>query len=306
MNNLQLLSLFLLSVAINLLILVLHVVLISKDTKRRRRNLGHYLQEAGYNVLRIRWGHESKHCRVTIRENGKKKKIYLMCKHGNHFYVYDGKSDPSYLAFLNADGSTKTYGLPNKSLRSGYCLYICRQVKNSKFFSAACGVLAGGALGLFNFNTFDLLFNYLMFAPPMWIVHISGWQRAIDPSGFTDPIMLGILTGASFVIYLIPPMLAATSIYSRLRGPLVISDRPICLKCAYNLRGNRSRKCPECGQEIDTPPKDSVEAYGRRLRLMGRLVPAPPAHGYDPVYPQLDEELESAMKDWQETGDEGT
>ncbi len=53
---------------------------------------------------------------------------------------------------------------------------------------------------------------------------------------------------------LIPPVVLILSFLASrwIRGQIVIQDGTLCPTCAYNLTGNTSMKCPECGRTYTT------------------------------------------------------
>ncbi len=274
---------YLLSIAfgINVLILIPATVWAIKDTRRRRKHLKRYLQAMRYRVLRIRWGDSSKRCKVKIREHGEVKKIYPQCAYGHHFYIYDGKPEPSRLIFFSEVNSMKIYELPDSSLRIGYCLYTCRRVKNSRLVSAAGSILAGGTLGFFNWIATDMFLSYLTSKPPVWFRQVMEWLWQVDPTGSYIQILALIPTSIAAFAFFFPPVIIAGAIYWKLRGPLIISDTAICLKCTYDLRCNESQQCPECGHKIEPNPEGPVNALTRSSELMREFVPPPPMR-YNP------------------------
>ena len=52
----------------------------------------------------------------------------------------------------------------------------------------------------------------------------------------------------SFIPFLIAASLFRRSIQASLRRQLLAMGKPICLKCGYDLTGNTSGICPECGE----------------------------------------------------------
>lgn len=72
------------------------------------------------------------------------------------------------------------------------------------------------------------------------------WLRravGIDPS-WTGGASGGV-SGATGVIAV--QYLFRRPIQQQLRTQLNQQGRPVCMKCGYNLRGNVSNRCPECG-----------------------------------------------------------
>lgn len=67
------------------------------------------------------------------------------------------------------------------------------------------------------------------------------------------------------------PYLAARLLFDRLRWRWVEGDTPYCEQCSYNLTGNVSRRCPECGTAIPT--------VSRRGSMTHATPPRPDAGG---------------------------
>ncbi|GEM_PF-4559013 len=61
----------------------------------------------------------------------------------------------------------------------------------------------------------------------------------------TDAILCWALIG--------PPAIFGLLILVRAARRHVLPNHPHCSKCAYDLTGNRSDRCPECGQDLDSP-----------------------------------------------------
>lgn len=65
--------------------------------------------------------------------------------------------------------------------------------------------------------------------------------------GFIAFWIVGLLS-----VFIFPPVVAI-AIYAALTrgyGPSAPDDEPQCRKCGYNLTGNVSGVCPECGERI--------------------------------------------------------
>ena len=73
-----------------------------------------------------------------------------------------------------------------------------------------------------------------------------------------------MLTVTCFMIgfILLPLLVFQSRIRRDLRRQLFEQGHPICIPCGYNLTGNDSGRCPECGWEIDRG--DGLEADSGR------------------------------------------
>ena len=66
--------------------------------------------------------------------------------------------------------------------------------------------------------------------------------------------MLGIWTVIQFPFCLTTVVLLAYPIFALIRGPLRRHRRRkkgLCVACGYNLAGNESGVCPECGEAVE-------------------------------------------------------
>jgi hypothetical protein len=80
---------------------------------------------------------------------------------------------------------------------------------------------------------------------------------AVSPSPFKRPSVYTLPGWGSGVVTL---MFAAYPTIAFIRGPLRRWRRSrggLCLKCGYDLTGNVSGVCPECGTKIEQPPDSS-------------------------------------------------
>ncbi len=55
---------------------------------------------------------------------------------------------------------------------------------------------------------------------------------------------------ACLTVYLIVTIFASRLLYKKLRWKMVYDDGLLCLNCDYDLTGNESGICPECGNKI--------------------------------------------------------
>ena len=75
---------------------------------------------------------------------------------------------------------------------------------------------------------------------------------AYDRGLWSAGIFYGLLAGS-----VIGGVLLSRSIYLRLRWRMVEYDSSYCLTCGYNLTGNTSGICPECGQPTTNQGADT-------------------------------------------------
>ena len=74
------------------------------------------------------------------------------------------------------------------------------------------------------------------------------WDKLVEsiPSDWSlYPLFMLNLIGFGFAIWF-----TRRDIRRRLREQLVKKGIPVCITCGYNLTGNESGVCPECGTEI--------------------------------------------------------
>ncbi|MEZ6086319.1 MAG: hypothetical protein R3E58_20745 [Phycisphaerae bacterium] len=78
----------------------------------------------------------------------------------------------------------------------------------------------------------------------LYLVHVLGF----DVDAVPDLVVIVF----AFSIGVLTTYLAAKRIYLVCRWTNAIPDGPICHQCRYNLTGNESGICPECGTPIAT------------------------------------------------------
>jgi len=108
----------------------------------------------------------------------------------------------------------------------------------------ALAAIAGFLIGRFlsaNSVLYGLAFGIGFTLP--WYVILSTPRRAV---------MILVDVGGVFVAILLSIWLAR-----RLRGKRATGDDPLCLTCGYNLRGNVSGTCPECGTPAPNLDRES-------------------------------------------------
>ncbi len=107
------------------------------------------------------------------------------------------------------------------------------------------------------------LFLCLLFIAPFALEAAGSriWGSGfIGSGGSSETLSLILFLLFSFFL----PYLAARVVYERLRWRQVASADPLCPNCLYNLTGNVSGRCPECGTPIDAG--QGVDSAGPSLR----------------------------------------
>jgi hypothetical protein len=66
----------------------------------------------------------------------------------------------------------------------------------------------------------------------------------------------GAMRSAEFVLDAFTCYLLARSAFFLLRRRRIPGDEPFCANCGYNLTGNVSGVCPECGENVCPPTTD--------------------------------------------------
>ena len=95
-------------------------------------------------------------------------------------------------------------------------------------------------------------------------IHIHGGEVVRQPGDESSRVGTGILMFFVLLSSILVPAAAASLIYTRLRWKYVASDHPLCPECGYNLTGNESGDCPECGTPV---PKQDC---GPEVRLRNK------------------------------------
>ena len=98
-------------------------------------------------------------------------------------------------------------------------------------------------------------------SPPDWLLRIGGGGvigvvvilTVMALSGMSKRVFqdIGLLMlGGGTAAYLVVCLVVARSVMRRsLRRLLVDCGIPVCIRCGYDLMGNVSGKCPECGEK---------------------------------------------------------
>ena len=79
------------------------------------------------------------------------------------------------------------------------------------------------------------------------------------------PIAIVVLVGSGFEI-LTAPVSALLAIVNLIICRKIPDDTPRCLECAYNLTGNVSGICPECGDPVTEPSQGQGPSWQRCRR----------------------------------------
>ncbi len=79
-------------------------------------------------------------------------------------------------------------------------------------------------------------------------VEAIGWR-------VTESVLLGYSATVA-ALMIVFSFIGSRAIYRRLRWRTIESTAPLCLKCDYNLTGNVSGICPECGEPVPDASAD--------------------------------------------------
>lgn len=79
---------------------------------------------------------------------------------------------------------------------------------------------------------------------------VRGNVHTVDLTNETPPIYAGLLWLVVILCAILLSYLIAIIVYEKARWRVIRSDHPVCPKCRYNLTGNTSGICPECGSAI--------------------------------------------------------
>ncbi len=100
-----------------------------------------------------------------------------------------------------------------------------------------------------------------------WILELlTGW-----PSVQAVETLLGVREHTALLLLLlvslVVPYPGSRALYVALRWKQVPDDIPHCKRCGYNLTGNTSGVCPECGKTI--PARSTVSSQPRSFSRSG-------------------------------------
>ncbi|NLX23240.1 MAG: hypothetical protein GXY55_16435 [Phycisphaerae bacterium] len=108
------------------------------------------------------------------------------------------------------------------------------------------------------------------------------------PDGGDEGVLLWLFLAPSMAIAVLILLIASLIllIYGiRQRRRLAISPRAICRSCGYDLQGNVSGRCPECGTEI--PPEPQAAASPWRFSNQPATVTPPVASPPETTWPAI-------------------
>lgn len=106
--------------------------------------------------------------------------------------------------------------------------------------------------GLVSVAVFVFMFVALGFA---LLLVFGCFLELVCPSFKAEPSFMSVLI-ASFAVSLFMSLRIAMLTYSLLRWRVIETGELYCSKCDYNLKGNVSGRCPECGWEIPKRSQD--------------------------------------------------
>ena len=134
---------------------------------------------------------------------------------------------------------------------------MARKIRQEK-----CSIAASLFAAILVFPGALVLSGFVIRGAVITITDSTGFGIAGLPDRFFDLI-------APYTIFGLPILVAyltSRTAYSKMRWKFIESDGRYCEKCGYDLTGNVSGRCPECGSPIATQaPADatSVEESSR-------------------------------------------
>ncbi|NOX58575.1 MAG: hypothetical protein GXP29_06925 [Planctomycetes bacterium] len=218
---------------------------------RSRRKIKRFLTGSGFAVARIRRLHGVGMGKcgydgyaVAYHEKGELKKAEFRTVDGRNFHVFYDLPGPTLLIYYDEDGSSRIHALPKTDLVRGEFLYYFLRIKHDALTSLLAAIIVAFVVVAITFAVSDLLKPPTLNMPYLLANITSLWKAFLAATGAIA--MVGLVIAS--------PGLACLT-YRYLRSELIMSDKPICQGCEYDLRGNESAVCPECGEEVsDYPP----------------------------------------------------
>ncbi|HNO80351.1 MAG TPA: hypothetical protein PKN33_20065 [Phycisphaerae bacterium] len=200
------------------------------------------LKGLGYTNLRVGLGIRGDGIPVAYMDSGTAKQAFVYAKSGFYFLATPDGDKLTHLITRRPDGSIESHELPDKNLIGGKVLHYCCKKNNSigvSLFWAILALIATPVILKWPLENFVFV----------WINNLAG-------SVGRSPIMLKAVQVLYFAVallfFVLIPMLLSVYVYRRLRYEKIFSWYPICKNCAYDLRGNVSANCPECGEVIES------------------------------------------------------
>lgn len=205
---------------------------------RDRSSIGRYLKarlldDARISFFKRSWGYMVQSC-----DDANPWCMIFRPIPGGHFYVFENDPEPAELVFCCPDGAMNVHRLPSPALLHGTQLHFHTKLKCSLGMSltrAALIWLLSIVLGLITFGLYiTITLTFVAYPEP------SHLYSLIAPIVFLEVVI---------ICFLLAPLWFAVIAYRRNRYERIVSDRPICSECGYDLTGNESGVCPECGTE---------------------------------------------------------
>ncbi|HNO80350.1 MAG TPA: hypothetical protein PKN33_20060 [Phycisphaerae bacterium] len=205
---------------------------------RERTKIQRYMSErvAGdfrITLLKLGGGH-----RVRSANKNDVDQMFFRFIKGGHFYVYINSREPSELAYVKPDGTLRIYQLPDPRLDDGIQLHRHREIKHSVGASLLSALLTW-------FLT--IVFGVLVFAAYYKFTFLIG------PSPFYSLIAPALFLEIVIIFLLLLPIWLAVIVFRRSRYKNIVTNNEICAQCGYDLTGNESGVCPECGSDSLMP-----------------------------------------------------
>ena len=203
-----------------------------------RTRIKQFLRERGNELVRIGWIEGRRGYTVSFREGDDVRKVNFRRVFGGHLHVFTESRNPSKLIYFATDGSINVHELPNKNLANGRWPHHHTRIAESASSSLCAGVV---------------VFVLTIFAVAFLIVPAIDWtiQTVLGSSPPTSHFaqLLRFCTTLLYVACTFAPFATAVWTYRHKRYELHTSDAPIqiCRQCGYDLKGNVSGVCSECG-----------------------------------------------------------
>ncbi|GJM25935.1 MAG: hypothetical protein DHS20C16_23500 [Phycisphaerae bacterium] len=219
-----------------------------------RSRIKRYLKQSGYDVRRIDWREGKLGLIAEFTRDGEFVRMSFRNVFGGHLHAFSTSHGPILLIYFCLNGSINVHDLPSPDLHDGRWPHYLTRVKRSvpsSLLSSFLGFVGAIIISAFTYRLIE------------WT------QEVFDPGAGRFPKLSAAIGAVSMLITIacfMFPFVAPFWLYQYRRVESTISDAPIaiCRNCDYDLRGNVSLICPECG----------VEAEGIRRTTSPRTIPA--------------------------------
>ncbi len=204
---------------------------------RLRSRFKRAFRKLGYEVKRIGWRFQYDGIPIVLESSDAVLRGYVRPFYGKHMHLFDSKGEMSHFVFCDANGDVNLHKLPSPILWSGKFPYLFSRDKYAPNVCTIGALLAFAVTLLLAWWPFD------------WV--LVPWLRKLQIHTMGSSTLekgreiLIIATG--MLCFLCIPFAVARRIYRHMKRELITSEYPICQKCGYDLRGNESGACPECG-----------------------------------------------------------